>query len=70
MARQKKVVLTTAQEMDKVIADIEAKEEELKALKQKRKDLEKQLEQEKWDEIKKIVCDSGKSIDEIRQMFQ
>lgn len=56
--------------MEKVIADIERKEEELKTLKQKRKDLEKQLEQEKWDEIKKIVCDSGKSIDEIRQMFQ
>ena len=37
MARQKKVVLTTAQEMDKVIADIERKEEELKALKQKKK---------------------------------
>lgn len=69
MARRKSAALSTADQLVQIEQDIAAKEQELKDLKSKRRDLLAQKKQEDLEEIYKIVVESGKSLDEVKEML-
>lgn len=70
MARRKKAeALTTTEQLEQIEKDIAAKEQELKALKVQKKELLEKRKQEDLEEIYRIVKESGKSLDEVKEML-
>lgn len=63
--RKKQVNLTLEEQLEAVNNEITACEERIKELKQKRKDIDKQIKEEKKEALFKAVEESGKSIDDI-----
>ena len=63
--RKKQVNLTLEEQLKAVNDDIAACEEQIKALKQKRKEIDKLIKEEKKEALFKAVEESGKSIDDI-----
>ncbi len=63
--RKKKENLTLEEEMDLVIQQIEDTEENLKFLRQQKKEIEKKLKDAKKEELYEAVMSSGKSIDDV-----
>ena len=60
---------TTAEKLNKVESDIATMEEQLKKLKSQRKELVAQKEQEDLKELRKLILDSGKSIDDVKALL-
>lgn len=67
MAERKKY--TTAKKLNKVESDIATMEEQLKKLKSQRKELVAQKVQEDLKELRKLILDSGKSIEDVKAML-
>lgn len=63
--RKKQVNLTLEEQLIAVNDEIAACEEQIKALKQKRKEIDKLIKEEKKEALFKAVEESGKSIDDI-----
>ena len=63
--RKKQVNFTLEEQLKAVNDDIAACEEQIKALKQKRKEIDKLIKEEKKEALFKAVEESGKSIDDI-----
>lgn len=69
MARAKKVILTPEEQLEKLIADIEAAKVNLKEMEKQKKDLEEQIRINRLNELDKLITASGKSIDEIKALL-
>lgn len=67
MARKKQA--TTMERLAQVEEQITMKEEELKALKAERKSLLEEKKRADMEEIYRIFSDSGKSIDELKEIL-
>ncbi len=67
MARGRKKLenITLEEQLEAVVKQIEEAETNLKNLRQKRKEIEVKIKEEKKEELYKAVVASGKSIDEI-----
>lgn len=70
MPRKKKIEVTIQDTIDEVKAEIEKTQANLKALKAKLKELENKKAAEEKEEIVKLVLNSGKTIDEIKEMLK
>lgn len=69
MARKKKVTLTPEEELKQIIADIETAEENLKALKKNKKELEEKIKMDRLAALDDIIQKSGKSYDEVKALL-
>jgi len=69
MARKRKVILTPEEELNQIIADIETAEENLKALKKAKKDLEEKVKMERLAALDDMIQRSGKSYDEVKELL-
>ena len=69
MARTKKVVLTPEEQLEKLIADIETTEADLKEMKKKKKELEMQIKLDRLSELDEIITASGRSIEEVKELL-
>lgn len=69
MARKKKVILTPEEELNQIIADIEMAEENLKALKKAKKDLEEKVKMDRLAALDDMIQRSGKSYDEVKELL-
>lgn len=67
MARKRQV--TTMERLAQVEEQITMKEEELKAIKAERKVLLEEKKKEDMEEIYRIFSESGKSIDELKEIL-
>lgn len=63
--RKKQVNLTLEEQLEAVNSEIAQHEEQIKALKQKRKEIDKQMKEEKKEALYEAVVESGKSIEDI-----
>ena len=68
MARRK-VTTTTAECLAQIEQEIDTKEQELKELKAQRKQLLQQKKQEDLEELYTIISESGKSLEEVKEML-
>lgn len=71
MARGRKKLenITLEEQLEAVVKQIEEAETNLKNLRQKRKEIEVKIKEEKKEELYKAVVASGKSMDEIIAMI-
>ena len=71
MARGRKKLenITLEEQLEAVVKQIEETETKLKNLRQKRKEIEVKIKEEKKEELYKAVVASGKSMDEIIAMI-
>lgn len=69
MARKKKVILTPEEELNQIITDIETAEENLKALKKVKKDLEEKVKMDRLAALDDMIQKSGKSYDEVKELL-
>lgn len=69
MARRKKIIFTPEEELNQIIADIEAAEENLKALKKAKKDLEDKVKMDRLSALDDMIQKSGKSYDEVMELL-
>lgn len=69
MARGKRSY-TLEELLQKVTKDISIKEEEIKNLKEQKKQLEEQLKQKRLLELESAISKSGKTIDEVLALFK
>ncbi len=67
MARRKKVILTPEEQLEKLISDIEAAEENIKEMKKAKKELEAQIKMSHLAELDELISSSGKSFDEVKK---
>ncbi|MBT9788642.1 flagellar export protein FliJ [Clostridium sp. MCC344] len=67
--RKKKEDITLEQQLENIATEIANKEAELKELKAKQKELKKQLEAQKVNELLAIVEEKGMSIQEAIDLF-
>lgn len=63
--RKKQVNLTLEEQLEAVNNEITACEEQIKALKQRKKEIDKQIKEEKKEALYQAVVESGKSIEDI-----
>lgn len=63
--RKKQVNISLEEQLEAVNNEITACEEQIKALKQKRKEIDKLIKEEKKEALYKAVEESGKSIEDI-----
>lgn len=63
--RKKQVNITLEEQLEAINNEISACEEQIKALKQKRKEIDKLIKEEKKEALYKAVEESGKSIEDI-----
>ena len=68
MARRK-ATTTTAECLAQIEEEIDTKEQELKELKAQRKQLLQQKKQEDLEELYTIISESGKSLEEVKEML-
>lgn len=69
MARGRKK-LTLEEQLAKVTADITAAEEQLKELKNTKKDLEEQLKANRIAELDEFISSRGLSIEEVKELLE
>ena len=69
MARTKKVVLTPEEQLEKLIADIETTEADLKEMKKQKKELEMQIKIDRLSELDEIITASGRSLEEVKELL-
>lgn len=69
MARPKKVNLTPEEQLEKLIADIEATKAKLKEMEQQKKELEMQVKMDRLTELDELISASGKSFDEVKEFL-
>lgn len=71
MARGRKKLenITLEEQLEAVVKQIEETETNLKNLRQKRKEIEVKIKEEKKEELYKAVVASGKSVDEVLAMI-
>ncbi len=67
MARTKKVILTPEEQLEKLISDIEAAEENIKEMKKSKKELEAQIKMSHLAELDELISASGKSFDDVKK---
>ena len=67
--RKKKEDITLEQQLENIATEIATKEAELKELKAKQKELKKQIEVQKVNELLAIVEEKGMSIQEAIDLF-
>ncbi|XBX03584.1 hypothetical protein QMP26_23860 [Enterocloster clostridioformis] len=67
--RKKQENISLEERLADVTAQIERIEDTLKDLRRQRKDIEKQLEEQKKEQLYKAVVDSGKTIEEILEVL-
>lgn len=67
--RKKQDNITLEGQLELVVKQIEETETSLKNLRQRRKEIEAKIKEEKKEELYKAVVASGKSIDEILAMI-
>ena len=67
--RTKLETITVEEQLEAVVKQIEETETNLKNLRQKRKEIEVKIKEEKKEELYKAVVASGKSMDEIIAMI-
>lgn len=67
--RKKKEDITLEQQLENIATEIANKEAELKELKAKQKELKKQIEAQKVNELLAIVEEKGMSIQEAIDLF-
>lgn len=63
--RKKQVNLTLEEQLEAVNNEITTCEEQIKALKQRKKEIDKQIKEEKKEALYQAVVESGKSIEDI-----
>lgn len=63
--RKKQVNITLEEQLEAINNEISACEEQIKELKQKRKEIDKLIKEEKKEALYKAVEESGKSIEDI-----
>ena len=68
MARGRKN-LTLDEQLAKITTEIETMENSLKSLKQTKLELEEQVRQNRLLELDKLITESGKSIEEIKEFL-
>lgn len=68
MARMKKF-LTPEEELERINSRIAENEEALKTLKAQRKVIEEKIKQDRLDELDRLITESGKSFDEIKELL-
>lgn len=69
MARKRKIAITPEEELKQVIADIEAAEGKLKALRKLKKDLEERVNMDRLAVLDDIIQKSGKSYEEVMALL-
>lgn len=67
MARTKK--LAPEEQLEKLISDIEAAEENIKEMKKSKTELEAQIKMSRLAELDELISASGKSFDEVRELL-
>lgn len=70
MARRSTKNMTTAEKLEMVENQILEMESSFKELKAQKKELLEQKKQEDLDELYQIISESGKSIQEVKEMLQ
>ena len=71
MARKKKSEnLTLEEKLAALVNEITTTEDRFREMRQQRKELEKQIEDKKKDEIYRIIVESGRSLDEVMEMLK
>lgn len=70
MGRKKKVDLTLEEKLQEVQGEITKAEENLKMLRQKRKDIEKEIADRDKEMLYQVVKQSGKSMEEILGLLE
>lgn len=69
MARGRKKALSLDEQLEQVEVEITETEQNLKELKVKRKQLETEIKMKEQEELLTVIQESGKSIDEIRELL-
>lgn len=69
MARGKRRVLTLEERLAKVTEDIVIKKQELEVLEETKVQIEKDIKTKKLDEIYALVEESGKTLDEVKELL-
>ena len=69
MARGRKKALSLDEQLEQIVNEINEKEQNLKDLKSKKKDIEKEIKNQKNEELLALIQESGKSIDEVRSLI-
>ena len=69
MARGRKKALSLDQQLEEIVNEIAEQEQNLKDLKSKKKEIEKEIKSQKNEELLALIQKSGKSIDEVRSLI-
>lgn len=69
MARGRKKALSLDEQLEQVEVEITETEQNLKELKVRRKQLETEIKMKEQEELLTVIQESGKSIDEIRELL-
>lgn len=69
MARGRKKALSLDEQLEQVEVEITETEQNLKELKVRRKQLEAEIKMKEQEELLAVIEESGKSIDEIRELL-
>lgn len=69
MARGRKKALSLDEQLEQIVNEIAEQEQNLKDLKSKKKDIEKEIRNQKNEELLALIQESGKSIDEVRSLI-
>ncbi len=69
MARGRKKALSLDEQLEQIVNEIAEQEQNLKDLKSKKKDIEKEIKNQKNEELLALIQESGKSIDEVRSLI-
>ena len=69
MARGRKKALTLEEQLEKISADIEATENQLKELKNTKKELEEKVKMNRVAELEEFISSRGLSIDDVKEML-
>lgn len=69
MARGRKKVLSLDEQLEQIENELVEKDQELKELKAKKKQIEAEIKNQKNEELLALIQESGKSIDEVRELL-
>lgn len=69
MARKKKVILTSEEELNQLVSEIEQTKETLKSLEKSKKALEEKIKMDRLATLDEIIQKSGKSYDEVKELL-
>lgn len=68
--RKKQENVSLEERLAEVTAQIERTEDTLKGLRRQRKEIEKQIEEQKKEQLYKAVVDSGKTVEEVLEVLR